>query len=214
MEIGCGIGTDTINFARHGAEVTAIDLSEKSLEIAQKRAEVYGLQDRIRFIHANAEELSRFVPVEPYDLIYSFGVLHHTPDPLRAYRELRQYCHSDTLLKVMVYHRYAWKVLWIILKYGRGQFWRAKELIARYSEAQEGSPVTYTYTRKEISQLLRAADFELTEAWIDHIFPWRISDYVQYRYVKVWYFRWMPAGLFRWLERRFGWHLCVTAKPI
>ncbi|MEM4296996.1 MAG: class I SAM-dependent methyltransferase [Nitrososphaerota archaeon] len=214
LEIGCGIGTDTINFARHGAEVTAIDLSEKSLEIAQKRAEVYGLQDRIRFIHANAEELSRFVPVEPYDLIYSFGVLHHTPDPLRAYRELRQYCHSDTLLKVMVYHRYAWKVLWIILKYGRGQFWRAKELIARYSEAQEGSPVTYTYTRKEISQLLRAADFELTEAWIDHIFPWRISDYVQYRYVKVWYFRWMPAGLFQWLERRFGWHLCVTAKPI
>lgn len=214
LEIGCGIGTDTINFARHGAEVTAIDLSEKSLEIAQKRAEVYGLQDRIRFIHANAEELSRFVPVEPYDLIYSFGVLHHTPDPLRAYREIRQYCHSDTLLKVMVYHRYAWKVLWIILKYGRGQFWRAKELIARYSEAQEGSPVTYTYTRKEISQLLRAADFELTEAWIDHIFPWRISDYIQYRYVKVWYFRWMPAGLFRWLERRFGWHLCVTAKPI
>src|SRR5579863_1368008 len=56
LEIGCGIGTDTINFARHGALVTAVDLSEKSLEIAHQRAEVFGLQDHISFIRANAEE--------------------------------------------------------------------------------------------------------------------------------------------------------------
>src|SRR5215470_19130348 len=43
LEIGCGIGTDTMNFARAGAEVTAVDLSEKSLEIARQRASVYGL---------------------------------------------------------------------------------------------------------------------------------------------------------------------------
>src|SRR5712664_4565543 len=41
LEIGCGIGTDTINLARHGARVTAVDLSEKSLEIARQRAEIY-----------------------------------------------------------------------------------------------------------------------------------------------------------------------------
>src|SRR5579862_7399019 len=45
LEIGCGIGTDTINFARHGACVTAIDLSEKSLDMARRRAEVFGLKD-------------------------------------------------------------------------------------------------------------------------------------------------------------------------
>src|SRR5262249_2171598 len=49
LEIGCGIGTDTINFARHGAYVTAVDLTERSLEVARKRAEVFGLQDRVRF---------------------------------------------------------------------------------------------------------------------------------------------------------------------
>ena len=42
LEIGCGIGTDTMNFARNGAKVTAVDLSEKSLEMARKRAEAQG----------------------------------------------------------------------------------------------------------------------------------------------------------------------------
>src|SRR3954471_22503990 len=49
LEIGCGIGTDTINFARNGAQVTAVDLTEKSLEVARQRAKVFGLEDRIRF---------------------------------------------------------------------------------------------------------------------------------------------------------------------
>ena len=61
LEIGCGIGTDTINFARNGASVTAVDLSEKSLEIARQRAEVFGLKDRIRFYSGNAEELNKIL---------------------------------------------------------------------------------------------------------------------------------------------------------
>src|SRR6185312_3613906 len=55
LEIGCGIGTDTISFARAGAQVTAVDLSEKALELARQRAKVFGLEDRITFIQANAE---------------------------------------------------------------------------------------------------------------------------------------------------------------
>src|SRR2546423_8866335 len=49
LEIGCGIGTDTINFARAGAQVTVAELSDKSMELARKRAAVFGLEDRIRF---------------------------------------------------------------------------------------------------------------------------------------------------------------------
>src|SRR5271166_6947182 len=79
LEIGCGIGTDTINFARAGAQVTAVDLSETSIEVARQRAEVFGLEDFVTFVNANAETLDG-VPLEPgYDLIYSFGVIHHTP---------------------------------------------------------------------------------------------------------------------------------------
>lgn len=210
LEIGCGIGTDTINFARAGAMVTAVEISETSLEVAGKRAEVYGLGDRIRFYLADAEELSHVVPVEPYDLIYSFGVIHHTPHPERALEEIRKYTKPDTIIKLMVYHRNSWKVLWIILVYGKGMFWKAKDLIARHSEAQTGCPVTYTYSSKEARELLKG--FRITNVSVDHIFPYKISDYVEYRYTKVWYFRYLPKSFFRWLEKNFGWHLLITAQ--
>lgn len=211
LEIGCGIGTDTINFARHGAMVTAVELSQRSLEIARQRAEVYGLENRIRFYRANAEKMTQVVPVEPYDLIYSFGVIHHTPEPEQVVDQIRHYVRPGGTIKLMVYNRYSWKVLWIVLKFGKGQFWRLPEVVARYSEAQEGCPVTFTYTKREMPRLLDRYAFKVTEMWVDHIFPYRVADYVEYRFKKVWYFRWMPRPLFRWMERRWGWHLCVTA---
>jgi SAM-dependent methyltransferase len=212
LEIGCGIGTDTINFARHGALVTALELSERSLEIARHRAEVYGFADRIRFFGGNAEELATFVPIEPYDLIYSFGVIHHTPRPERVIEQMRHYVQPGSIIKVMVYHRYAWKVLWILLTHGRGQFWRCTDLVARHSEAESGCPITYTFTRCEMRDLLQRYGFQVTDLWVDHIFPYHIPDYLQYRYRRAWYFRLMPGWLFRWLERHFGWHLCVTSE--
>jgi 2-polyprenyl-3-methyl-5-hydroxy-6-metoxy-1,4-benzoquinol methylase len=211
LEIGCGIGTDTINFARNGATVTAIELSERSMEVARKRAEVFGLQDKIKFFNGNAEELVGFVPEDQYDLIYSFGVIHHTPNPEKVLAGIRNYIKPGGTLKIMVYNRYSWKALWIIFKYGRGQFWRFNELVAKYSEAETGSPVTYTYTNRKFRELLKQYGFEVSESFVEHIFPYRIPDYVEYRYKKVWYFAWMPQPLFRWLERTVGWHLCLTA---
>ena len=211
LEIGCGIGTDTINFALAGASVTAIDISMESIEVARRRAEVYGLDESITFYKGDAERLVDYVPLEEYDLIYSFGVIHHTPHPERVIEQMQRYLKPDGTIKIMVYHRYSWKVLWIMLTYGKGRFWRLEEQVARHSEAQTGCPITYTYSRKEIEELLKRNDFTVSEMWVDHIFPYRIEDYIKYRYVKVWYFRYMPKRLFRWLERHIGWHLCVTA---
>jgi 2-polyprenyl-3-methyl-5-hydroxy-6-metoxy-1,4-benzoquinol methylase len=214
LEIGCGIGTDTISFARAGAQVTTVDLSEKSMELARTRASVFGLEDRIRFCPGNAEELSTFVPVEPYDLIYSFGVIHHTPHPGAVLQQLRQYARPGTIVKIMVYHRHSYKVGWILLTEGKGQVWKLSELVARNSEAQTGCPVTYTYTRREACQLLESHGFHVRKVEVAHIFPYRISEYLKYRYVKKWYFRMMPGPMFRALERRFGWHLLLTGEAV
>jgi len=212
LEIGCGIGTDTVNFARCGAHVTSVDLSEKSMEIARQRTGVYGVKDQVRFYLGNAEELSSFVPVEAYDLIYSFGVIHHTPHPERVLEQLRKYARPGTTVKIMVYHRRSWKVLGILLGEGRGRFWKLPELVAVNSEAQTGCPITYTYTREEGRESLQRHGFRAQAIEVDHIFPYRVADYVQYRYVKEPYFRWMPAGMFRAMEKRLGWHLCITAE--
>jgi ubiquinone/menaquinone biosynthesis C-methylase UbiE len=214
LEVGCGLGTDTMNFARAGAHVTAVDLSTASLDLARKRAEVFGLQDRIRFVEANAERLSEFVEPEPYDLVYSFGVIHHTPHPERALDQIRRhFTGPNTTLKMMVYYKWSWKVFAILFKEAHGAFWRLDEAVARNSEAQTGCPVTYTYTKKSLREWLEKTHFVVDDMFVDHIFPYRVADYVKYRYVKAFPFNVLPNAVNRALERRLGWHLCVTARP-
>jgi 2-polyprenyl-3-methyl-5-hydroxy-6-metoxy-1,4-benzoquinol methylase len=212
LEIGCGIGTDTVSFARYGAVVTAVDLSPQSLELARQRVKVYGFEDRVRFYSGSAEELTAFLPVESYDLIYSFGVIHHTPHPERVVEQMRSYAQPGTTIKLMVYYRHSWKVFWILMGYGKGQFWRLEELVAEHSEAQTGCPVTYTYSREEGRGLIESSGFHMTDVFVDHIFPYRIQEYVKYEYVKDWPWSWTPSPVFRALERRLGWHLCLTAE--
>jgi 2-polyprenyl-3-methyl-5-hydroxy-6-metoxy-1,4-benzoquinol methylase len=212
LEVGCGIGTDSINFARAGADLTAVELSGESLSIAAQRAEVMGVADRIRFVQANAEELTSALEEEPFDLVYSFGVVHHTPHPERALTEMRALTAPGGTLKLMVYHRRSWKVFWIVAAHGRGRVWNADELIAKHSEAETGCPVTFAYTRGQACELVERSGFRVQDLHVDHVFPYRIRDYVQFRYVKEPYFRWMPEPLFRAFQRRLGWHLLVTAE--
>ncbi|MCA1625191.1 MAG: class I SAM-dependent methyltransferase [Acidobacteria bacterium] len=211
LEIGCGIGTDTMNFARAGANVTAVDLSSESLNLAKKRAEVFDLSDHIEFYEANAEKLSDFIPSQKYDLVYSFGVIHHSPHPEKIIEQIRQnFVRSGSTLKLMVYYRYSWKVFWMLMQ-EKGKFWKLDEIIAKHSEAQTGCPVTYSYTKSTVKDLI-GEDFENEENYVEHIFPYRISEYVKYEYVKEWYWRILPESVFRKLEKNIGWHLCVTAK--
>ena len=211
LEIGCGIGTDTMNFARAGAHVTAVDLSSESLKLAKKRAEVFGLEDRVEFYEANAERLSDFVPPQAYDLVYSFGVIHHSPHPHEIVKQITDnYVDSSTTLKLMVYYRYSWKVFWMLVQ-EKGRFWKLDEIIAKHSEAQTGCPVTYSYTRDSLTKLI-GDRFEIKDMFVDHIFPYQIPKYVKYEYVKEWYWRMLPDAVFRQLEKKLGWHLCVTAK--
>lgn len=207
LEIGCGVGTDTINFAKAGAKVTAVEISEKSLAIACQRAKVYRLEDQIKFYCANAEELSKVVPIESYDLIYSFGVIHHTPHPERVIKEIQYYTKPGTTIKIMVYHRYSWPVLWILLAKGKGAFWKLDELIAKYSESQN-SPITYTYSLKEARDLLKG--FKMVNISIEC--PLSRANYFRHLCNKFWLFRKLFYPLINFFSKPFGWHLCITAK--
>src|SRR5688572_15101830 len=197
LEVGCGIGTDTINFARAGATVTAVDLSEKSLELARQRAKIFDLEKSITFHLANVEELSSSVPVEIYDLVYSFGVIHHTPNPGVAISQIRRYMDRSSELRVMLYAKTSWKNIMI-----QGGF--------DQPEAQNGCPVAFTFTHSEVRELLEG--YEITDIRQDHIFPFVVERYVKYEYEVVPWFAAMPKEMFAALEKTLGWHLLITAR--
>jgi SAM-dependent methyltransferase len=197
LEVGCGLGTDATNFARAGADYSAIELSEVSLELARKRFDVFGLKGN--FVHSKGEHLAEHFPAETFDLVYSFGVIHHTPEPIEIIRQIRKVIKPGGELRLMVYAKNSWKDAMIEAGFDQ-------------PEAQSGCPVAYTYTPEEAAALLEG--FEITSLQQDHIFPYVIEKYVQYEYEPQPWFRAMPPGMFRALEQRFGWHMLIKARPI
>lgn len=101
LEVGCGVGTDAINFARRGARYTGVDLTEASIELVRRRFELEGLPANLRV--ADAEELP--FADDSFDLVYSHGVLHHTPDTQRAIDEVHRVLKPGGAALVMLYHK-------------------------------------------------------------------------------------------------------------
>lgn len=211
LDLGCGIGTDAIEFARAGANVVAVDISDRSIGIARRRAEAEGVWKNVMFVNDDAERGNLLAPYK-FDLVYSFGVIHHTPNPEAILKNVRRLLKPGGEFRMMVYNRYSWKSLWIIATCGRGRFWKWKGLIPKHSEAQAGCPITRTYTRSSLRDLLESSGLSVDDMRVDHIFPHKVSDYIQHRYVREWYWRLTPMRFFRWLERRIGWHILVKAS--
>jgi ubiquinone/menaquinone biosynthesis C-methylase UbiE len=198
LEIGCGLGTDATNFARAGAEYTGVELSEVSLDLAKRRFEVFGLAGT--FVHANAEELTKHVSAGSFDLVYSFGVIHHTPDPAAVIRQARRVIKAEGELRIMLYARNSWKDTMIEAGFDQ-------------PEAQSGCPIASTYSQDEVQHLLSTNGFLATDITQDHIFPYMVEKYLRYEYEVQPWFAAMPRKMFRALESRFGWHMLIVAKP-
>lgn len=195
LEIGCGIGTAAIMFAKHGANYTGIELSDESLKITKKRFEVYNLNGD--FYNGNAENLSIFLKRKKYDLIYSFGVIHHTPNPNKIINEIKKFMNKDSIFKIMIYAKNSWKNIMIDCNLDQ-------------PESQSGCPIATTYTEDEARELLK--DFQIIDLKQEHIFPYKIKEYKLGKYVKNPWFETMPINMFKQLEKKLGWHLLITAK--
>lgn len=103
LEIGCGNGVDGVEFARHGADYTGVDLTPAAVEATRSHFEILGL--RGQFQVENAQKLS--FPDGHFDIVYSWGVLHHTPDPAAAMREVHRVLKPGGRAILMLYHRHS-----------------------------------------------------------------------------------------------------------
>ena len=195
LEVGCGMATEGINFVRAGAQYTGTDLSKESIDLAFSRFVSYNVEGQLRT--GNAEELSSFVPVETYDLIYSFGVIHHSPNPEKIISEIKKYMNKDSLLKIMLYAKDSWKNAMIRADLDQ-------------PEAQYGCPIANTYNFQDVQNLLKG--FRLIGYEQRHIFPYRIEPYKKGLFIKEPWFEAMPDKVFNALQFQLGWHLLITAK--
>ena len=195
LEIGCGLGTDAVNFAKNGCDYYGLELSDKSLEITKKRFKIYNLNGT--FHNINAENNLDFLGLNSFDLIYSFGVIHHSPNIHKIINNMYKLLKKNGVLKIMLYASNSWKK--IMIDNEKSQY-----------EAQNNCPLANTYTKEEVYNLL--TKFTNIKIEQHHIFPYIISEYKKYNYTKEKWFEHMPSEIFNILEKNLGWHLCITAN--
>jgi SAM-dependent methyltransferase len=208
LEIGCGIGTDTIQFAKAGAKIVALDISKVSVDICKKRFQVYGLEGEI--MCADAEDVDKIFADRKFDIIYSFGVIHHTMNPSNIIEKLRSVCHEGTVIRMMFYSKYSFKGLDFYLRHGWRFGFNYKKTIRYYAEAQLGCPIADVYSKSDLLKMFNK--YEVVRLVKDHIFPYKIEDYKNGRLRKRFIFRVMSPSFYKWLCTIIGWHYLIELK--
>jgi ubiquinone/menaquinone biosynthesis C-methylase UbiE len=148
LEVGVGAGTDFVQFARAGARLHGVDLTQASIDLVGQRLALDGYDANIRV--ADAERL----PFDDgsFDLVYSWGVLHHTPDTEAAIAEVRRVLRDGGEARIMLYARHSWVALALWARYALlvGRPWRSlSDVVANHME----SPGTKAYTDNELRSI-------------------------------------------------------------
>lgn len=193
LEIGCGVGIDLLQFARAGALVSAIDLTENAVRLARANLAREGHAGDIRV--GNAEALD--FPDSSFDVVYSHGVLHHTVDTERAVGEVHRVLRPGGEAIIMLYNRHSWFNLVAILSG------------TPIEHAQKDAPIIRRYTTRECRQLFRR--FREVAIHVDR-FPKRTLKHRNLfaklnNYLLVPFFEVLPDAV----KRPFGWHIMIRA---
>lgn len=198
LEIGCGIGTDAEQFARHGAEYVGFDISQESLDIARQRFHVYDLQGDFHIGSITDKEFLK--SLGQFDLVYSYGVLHHFPGMHDHLKGICHLLHDHAELRFMVYAKNSWK--YAMIQKGLDQF-----------EAQAQCPYAEAFTRDEITHLLHGL-YHIERIRQDHCFMYNVTAYKEGRFEMEPWFEHMPEIMRSAVREYLGWHLLVKAKKL
>ncbi|HEY0322794.1 MAG TPA: class I SAM-dependent methyltransferase [Pyrinomonadaceae bacterium] len=203
LEIGCGMGTDLLQFARGGAHVTGADLTPRSVEISHARFRLYDMP--ASFVITDGERLP--FADESFDVVYSNGVLHHTPGTDVAIAEAHRVLKPGGTAKVMLYHRNSlayWGELFFRRGLLGGELLRGRsmdEVMSKWVEIsnRDARPLVKVYSRREANALFKMFSEVRTE--IEQI------TRPELRFLKH-----IPESLFLRLRRSIGWNVIITAK--
>ncbi len=150
LEIGVGAGTDFIQWVRSGAIAYGIDLAPESIEHVKRRLEIYGLRAAEVKV-GDAENID--YPDNFFDLVYSFGVIHHSPNPVKAIEEIIRVLKPGGTAKIMVYHRHSLLAYFFWFKHAflKLRPWKSITWVLWNFMESKG---TKAYTIKEINTIL------------------------------------------------------------
>ncbi|MGB9234781.1 MAG: class I SAM-dependent methyltransferase [Terriglobales bacterium] len=205
LEIGVGMGPDYLEWLKAGARATGIDLSRASLERARRRCEMAGYSPDLQ--EADAEHLP--FPENTFDIVYSYGVMHHSPDTAQCIREARRVLKPGGVLRVMIYHHPSLTGLLLWARYG----WLHGKSIRRSVYDHLESPGTNSYTADEARALVE--EFEQIEFRQefgpgDLLLNAPSARFQGTLYRLIW--KMYPRSLVRALGRRLGLFLLISAR--
>lgn len=193
VEIGCGVGIDSIEFARNGAIVTSCDITQDALSRTMEHAMQAGV--RLRIEQASATQLP--FAANTFDLGFSFGVLHHIPDIKTALQEIRRVLVHGGKFMGMFYNRDSLLHAYSIVGEHSDEGLSEHELECKYSERNLGCPYTHCYRKSELVALFSMVGFN--DITVDVRF--NVIDLPRQRKVKL------------QIDDKYelGWHLIVKA---
>ncbi len=207
LEIGCGQATMASNWSKNGTDITAVDLNPTSVELAKKRFELYNLKGQVLQADGNSLEFED----ETFDYVYSWGVLHHSPNLEKSIAELFRVLKPGGKFGVMLYHRESIRE-WYIVNYLEGfmhnesQFLNNLELNSRYGdgEREEGNPHTWPVTKNEMRELFGSysnnLNIDVLGTDLDSIFKFLLPGMGMF----------LPKIVKKAWARRYGWSLWMS----